>query len=132
MPLTSPSKWTCDSCGEPIAGPRFGTLEFRWQSGGRTDFRIVHNGNVDGGRCQTTPANGDVPLDDLAGDRCVDRMLALQSSDPTWAECFRRLAVPLYEEARPFLDQAARDGWEPIPGKLSAEKLKAIIVAHTE
>jgi hypothetical protein len=56
-------------------------------------------------------------------------MLSIQSSDPSWTECFRRIGVPFYEEARPFIARAASDGWDPTPAKLSPEKLVAITKA---
>lgn len=59
-------------------------------------------------------------------------MLNRQSSDPSWAETVRRVSVPYYEEARPWFDEAASDGWETQhKDKLSCEKLIAIIQAFT-
>ena len=74
-----------------------------------------------GGHAAPRPGGGEGHLEDAR----------TSSTDPTWAEVFRRVCVPYYEEARHLFDKARMGGWEVIPEKLSVEKLMGIINAFT-
>jgi hypothetical protein len=139
MRLQPLRQWYCDECGELIERPRDGTVAYdsirepsgEWHA---VRFRIVHNGNVRNGECQGSPGGGavlgDKLLEDLAGSRAILSMLGTQSSDPTWAEVVRRVAVPLYEEARRYFRAAVSAGEEIIHDKLTDEKLTRIIATY--
>lgn len=139
MTLAPLAQWRCDACGRLIGNANEGVVQFHYVNDApverrEVDFRIVHGGNAEDGSCITRRSGlglGDMPLRDLVGERAILKMLGHQSTDPTWAEVFRRVCVPYYEEARHLFDKARMGGWEVIPEKLSVEKLMGIINAFT-
>lgn len=119
-------QWQCDECGELIESRRDGTVEYRF--GAHPDPRIVHNGNVEFGRCQRQPANADILLEDLEGARGAFQMIKALSKSPSWAEVARRVLVPYYEEARHYLEQYAREIGDSVHlEKVTEAELKAIV-----
>jgi hypothetical protein len=95
------------------------------------NFRIIHNGNGNGALCWSKDGPvADMDLHHLLQDigEGICQMLSNQSKDPSWAEVFRRVFVPHYEEARRYLDDAKRDGFEALPEKLT----KATLIKYIE
>lgn len=129
MPRLIPlQQWICDSCGEVIEKPEDGYVE--WQEG-MEKFRIVHHRGSsprkpEGRDCFYPAAlrGGDTALPGLLGD--VGRVQLTSWLDAgeeftsdlrrrvkslrEWVVLFRRLQVPLFEEARLYFDKAVEDG----------------------
>ncbi|HEX2349148.1 MAG TPA: hypothetical protein VHI51_12010 [Ktedonobacterales bacterium] len=124
MKLLPLQQFKCDACGQIIARPDVGWVE--WVAGPTRGtkahgFRIVHNSN----RCQY-PVSGrvhDVHLSRLLGPDGLAMLLALVApggrtgnredgveSLEEWSELVRRLQIPHYEEARQYWSYAETDG----------------------
>ncbi len=131
MRLLPLQQFKCDACGQIIARPEVGWVE--WLAGPTRGtkahgFRIVHNSN----RCQY-PSSGrvhDIHLTHLLGPDGLAELLALVSpggrtgnredgveSLEEWSELVRRLQVPYYEEARQYWADAEADGYFTGTGK---------------
>lgn len=123
MKLLPLQQFKCDACGQIIARPDVGWVE--WLAGPTRGtkahgFRIVHNSN----RCQY-PTSGrvqDVHLTRLLGPDGLAMLLALVApggrtgnredgveSLEEWGELVRRLQIPHYEEARQYWSDAETD-----------------------
>jgi hypothetical protein len=118
------TRWTCDVCGEAIddsANNYVQWVEVREpeaDSSGR-DLRITHNS----ARCSLRSGEEyaadkglvcDLPISSLLGPDGLMRCLSL-ISDGGWRvdqgiEIIKRLQIPGYEEARPYLDAAVAAG----------------------
>lgn len=134
MKLKPLEQWICDECGELIASPGDGYVE--WISerlGDAHGFRIVHHAprsplRPDGNCYQYTgmPGRKDLPLTYFVGEEGIILLLSLV--DPGehclkeyhgslvtdlrgWTDLFRRLHVPYYEEARQYWARAEADGF---------------------
>ncbi len=131
MKLLPLQQFKCDVCGQIIARPEVGWVE--WLAGPTHGtkahgFRIVHNSN----RCQY-PSSGrvhDIHLTHLLGPDGLATLLALVSpggrsgnredgveSLEEWGELVRRLQIPYYEEARQYWSDAEADGYFTGKGK---------------
>ena len=125
MKLLPLQQFKCDACGQIIARPDVGWVE--WLAGPTRGtkahgFRIVHNSN----RCQY-PTSGrvhDMHLTHLLGPDGLAILLTLVApggrtgnredgveSLEEWGEIVRRLHVPYYEEARQYWSDAEADGF---------------------
>jgi hypothetical protein len=127
-PLT---QWRCDRCQTMIASPDDGGVHWRRDHDGKViNIEILHvdraSQRSDG--CYPRESREDVALDRMLGPRGIVELLALVDVGAhharlpipgggvgvaewrTWAEVFRRLHVPYYEEARQFFARALRDG----------------------
>lgn len=128
MPRLVPLKqWICDCCGELIEKPEDGYVE--WQEG-KKKFRIIHHRGSSPRRpdrdCfySSELRGGDTALPDLLGDEgrvrltswldpgeeFTDNVRTSVKSLREWVVLFRRLQVPLFEEARLYFDKAVADG----------------------
>lgn len=154
-------QWICDTCGQQIASPEEGWLEWLWDEERRAgDFRICHAAAYS--PLQTDPDNGpfcqkhqysehvgDLDLKAFTGPEGLVRMLALihrgkrhQPDDAPrvrdfegWADTCRRLFVPYYEEARLHWDAAASDDYFAGANELwiyRPETLKALIEKYAD
>lgn len=127
-PLTG---WRCDKCGQRVDAQN-GWLE--WEAGegkGPRNFRIVHNWVYPDKRdCffhTSSPGRKDNHLHYYLGVEGQQALLTLlypgdfftehftggewdYPNIPEFAEVFRRLHVPFYEEARPYLGEAYSNG----------------------
>lgn len=118
-------QWICDTCGELISCPEDGFLEIgHGADGAITDMRIVHHmKSSPRGNCYKG-YSGTIQLNHLIGEHGIVQLLSLL--DPgedfcdyrprvenvrKYAEIFRRLSVPYYEEARLYWDEAKADGF---------------------
>ena len=130
-------QWICDTCGELIEKPKDGWLEwYKDEDFKAQGFRICHHAPSSPRRAEGRGGPGcyaydrhkrrlDNHLDTFLGP---DGMIALLSDvhvgsvlDPhgkspieigdhvSWAETFRRLHVPHYEEARQYFAEAKAD-----------------------
>ena len=129
-------QWVCDECGEIIQEPKHGYVE--WLSGfatgeGPHGFRIVHHAprspQQPHGNCyrySRSPGRQDLPVTDFLGESGIPLILSLidvgRYHDPDrkarpakdareWADLYRRLHLPYFEEARRHWDRASRDGY---------------------
>ena len=147
MRLLPLQQFKCDACGQIIARPDVGWVE--WLAGSTRGtkahgFRIVHNSN----RCQY-PTSGrvhDMHLTHLLGPDGLAILLTLVApggrtgnredgveSLEEWSELVRRLHVPYFEEARQYWSDAEADGFFAGPGKLvpySQEVLRDILMQY--
>lgn len=147
-------EWICDTCGEVIASPNDGWVEWRESKGKRHHFRIVHNLRhtpyaAKGGTCQysSKERDGNLYLSDMVGHVGLARLISWvdvgewhkdQYEGPSvfslreWATLFRRLHLPYYEEARlctQELEDFRSGGANEILFYLP-EQLKRIVEAH--
>ena len=125
MKLIPLQQFKCDVCGQIIARPEVGWVE--WLAGPTRGtkahgFRLVHNSN----RCQY-PSSGrvhDMHLTRLLGpDGLVTLLLLVAPGGRSgnredgvdhleeWCELVRRLQAPYYEEARQYWADAETDGF---------------------
>jgi len=124
MKLQPVAQWKCDACGQIIANPEAGWVE--WMAGPTPGtkahgFRIVHNSN----RCQypSSARVRDTHLVHLVGPDGLSALLTLLAPDrqagsrepgvanlDEWGELVRRLHIPHYEEARQYWSDAVADG----------------------
>ena len=131
-------EWICDTCGQLIRSPEEGWVEWLRDDEMRVgDFRICHQnafsplrkGDGISPGCQQyayDPNVQDLPMDSFVGPQGIVQMLSFvdigESLDAAyrgprvrdfrnWAETFRRLFLPNYEEARPYFDAAYREGF---------------------
>jgi hypothetical protein len=133
MELEPLQQWICDTCGEIIAAPGDGYLE--WVTDDELharDFRIVHHkpksprrGPEGCYRHGKDPGRQDMHLDEFVGADGLAHLLTLldlgqvdpDDSGPQvkstreLAEVIRRLHVPRYEEARLYWSEATQDGY---------------------
>jgi len=138
MPKLKPLEhWICDTCSEAILEPNHGYVE--WRSGygtgeGAHSFRIVHHAPrspryAKGGTCyQFNDAldQSTLELPHFLGPHGVVLLLSLVDvglhHDPNrkerpakdlreWANVFRRLQLPYYEEARRYWSRATNEGY---------------------
>ena len=121
MRLLTLYQFICDTCGEIIQCPQEGYVQFRQDEDGRyCDFVIVHHKSVSprGPDYDCYQHGLDWDLEYFLGPAGVNHLLSL--ADPqghsvveltSWLELFRRLQIPYYEEARPYFDDAIRDGF---------------------
>ena len=137
MKLRPLKQWICDFCGEVIASPVDGWLEWLDDADHRAhEFKIVHHFPASPQR--ETRSNGcyhyskhpdraDMHLDSFLGADGLAYLLSFIDigykeipshregprvrSTREWAELFRRLQLPYYEEARLYWDRAESDGF---------------------
>jgi hypothetical protein len=125
MPMIPLQQWICDECGEVIAKPEDGWLE--WFESvhyhiAPHGFRIVHHYNASPiGGCYYTDRrrHSDIllsnnHLDDFLGQEGLDYLLGFMASPwrrpanpAAFIDIIRRLHIAGYEEARLAPDQAA-------------------------
>ena len=128
------SQWMCDYCGQLIAEPEEGYLE--WLDDGKVhDFKIVHHAphspsRPKGGDCYhhtENPHRQDLSLDNYAGDNALPSLISFLDVGPyhdpdakhsprvadmrEFSELMRRLTIPYYEEARLYWSEAEADGF---------------------
>ena len=125
MRLVPLQQFICDTCGELIASPANGWLEWRKDADGTlTGFRIVHHATASP---RQPPADcyypekikaGDMHLDSYLGPDGLVRLTAFLVPPPAervdiegLVEVIRRLHIPQYEEARAYWRQATDDGF---------------------
>jgi hypothetical protein len=158
-------QWYCDTCGKIIQKPDQGYLEWRDKEVGSGDnrrrvmygFRIVHHAlyspykeSRDGCYYSNAERGGDLDLPFFLGTQglieaanWIDLGSAWDSvyRGPEvedlreWAVIFRRLHLPYYEEARPYLEQAKSGVEFGDNNEVSfylPETLKEIIKFYTE
>lgn len=149
-------QWICDTCGQLIAKPEEGYLQWKEDGQGRMSaYVIVHH-------IMASPRTTDKDLRGEAAlgrgcyaydgpDSSIDQITMVDMLswihvgpvlDPTgksktrvadhvaWAETFRRLFLPDYEEARQFFGKAAANGDYDGANEVSPflpEKLKQVI-----
>ena len=144
-------QWICDVCGELVASPADGLLEWRVEerAGGTprtllSGFRLVH---AEGCRAADCPA---AALTRYTGRGGFARLLTFLdpplaadaggaahgvASPREYAELLRRLYVPYYEEARQYWVAAMRDcapGDAAAVAALAPEALQALVERHAE
>lgn len=148
MAHRKPRQWFCDECGKLIERPEHGCLEWYLDSNDQTcgGFEIVHqkdhSPNGKGG-CGGYHEGGSEPLRNLVGDNAIPGMLKFidqAAEEPVfrgprthafreWAEVFRRLTIPYYEEARYCIDRATKAGsfgWQGRTSALPPESLERL------
>jgi|HubBroStandDraft_1064217.scaffolds.fasta_scaffold09432_7 hypothetical protein len=130
-------QWFCDTCQNVIKSAKEGWIEWRTdKDGNASDFRICHQmmysplreKRGDEGCYQYGKVSkGDMHLNTFVGVRGMVEMLAWidvgRALDPkgtaptlrigdirNWADTFRRLQIPHYEEARRYFPKAYQDG----------------------
>lgn len=126
MHLQPLQQWVCDKCGEIIEKPEDGWLEWLGETntlkhGG---FKIVHHKsasphaikNRDCYHYSNHPEREDMHLKEFLGPDGLAELSAWVYSPGVkdlkeWAEMFRRLHVPYYEEARRRWHAAESDGY---------------------
>lgn len=119
-------QWVCDTCGELIRDVEGAYVQFARVNGVARDFRIVHHATASprARGCYGPPDLSDLPMSRLQGDDGLAVLLGLLEPGPallpqvradvvSWAELFRRLRVPRYEEARQFFAAAEGAGVWP-------------------
>lgn len=126
MSLKPLKQWICDKCGNVIESPNEGWLE--WLTAPDTliysDFKIVHHSaaspykskNGDCYHYSNHIGRSDMHLSHFLGTDGMARMSTWTYSHGVksleeWAETFRRLHVPYYEEARRYWREAEREGY---------------------
>lgn len=125
MKLLPLQQFKCDACGQIIARPEVGWVE--WLVGPTRGtkahgFRIVHNSNrcqyPNSGRVQGMHLTHLLGHDGLAtlltliapGGRTGNREDGVESLEE-WSDLVRRLQLPSYEEARQYWSDAEADGY---------------------
>jgi hypothetical protein len=130
MTLKPLEQWFCDRCGDVIQKPEDGWVHWRRGKDRKIhSIEILHHlmaspkGGQDG--CYAKDPDSDLHLHHMLGTRGLVILLSMvdvgRYHDPAgkdggvadlrnWAETFRRLHVPHYEEARRYFDQARADG----------------------
>ncbi len=125
MKLLPLQQFKCDACGQIIARPTVGWVE--WLLGPTRGtkahgFRIVHNSNrcqyPNSGRVQGMHLTHLLGHDGLAmlltlvapGGRTGNREDGVESLEE-WSDLVRRLHLPYYEEARQYWPEAETDGY---------------------
>jgi hypothetical protein len=129
-------QWKCDRCGQLIEKPEDGWFEWLTTEDNHvSEFRIVHDNQSSPlrhggkGNCYFhygKRGHSDTHLEFIASPDGFARVLAFldpgEILDPdqergcrvtdmrAFVEIMRRLYIPHYEEARPFMDAARRDG----------------------
>ncbi len=106
-------QWVCDTCGELIRDVEGAYVRFARVDGVARDFRIVHHNPASPrpGGCYGPDELSDLPMSRLQGDDGLAVLLGLLEPGPallpgvradvvSWAELFRRVRLPRYEEAR--------------------------------
>lgn len=149
MTLKALQQWICDKCGDVIEKPTDGWLEWLSDRDNFTlsGFKIVHHApasphkakNRDCYHYNENLERQDMHLDIFLGVDGIARMITWTYSPGVksleeWAEVFRRLHVPHYEEARRHWDAATSDGeiFEGVDeeSRYSQDILKSIIQQH--
>lgn len=134
MALVPLKQWFCDRCGEVIEKPGDGWLEFvRGRDELKRGFKIVHHAGASPrgeelGHCyhyEGVHGRSDMYLREYLGGQGIVALLSMIDAGPyhssdykspgvadfrEYADLFRRLHVPYYEEARRYWDQAISDG----------------------
>lgn len=127
MPKLKPtSQWYCDRCGEIIESAEHGVLIFSAAEGNRRFFvnhRILHRWGHGPNGDNGCALDVDCDLDLIHYTKNPGYWLShlhegplLQKDDTPkialseWAELYRRLYIPYYEEARRYFSQAEVDG----------------------
>ena len=125
MKLKPLQQWICDKCGHVIEKSSDGWLEWLGEpeTFKHSAFKIVHHSNPDtrkahGGNCYHYaghPERQDMHLKQFLGLDGMAELTAWVHSPGVknleeWAEIFRRLHVPHYEEARQYWQKAENDG----------------------
>ncbi len=147
-------QWFCDSCGEVIAAPKHGYVEWQETKSKKHSFRIVHHAlysprRRDGGNCYYTnkERDGDLPLVDLLGTQGLIELTSWidlgewhqeEYDGPgvknlrEWTTLFRRLHLPYFEEARNYTEEMGkeRDGGANDIALYMPEVLKGIVEAN--
>lgn len=140
-------EWVCDTCGNTLT-EKEGILEWLEPEDGPHSFRIVHTRK----KCLAQHQNRrDIHLGACLGPRGVGSLLAIVDPgrllDPegdykkaareirSYADIFRRLQLPYYEEARLYFSQLLADeGYESYPNhemaRFSLELCKSIIARY--
>jgi hypothetical protein len=126
MKLKPLQQWICDKCGGLIEKPSDGWLE--WLGDGATfkhsGFKIVHHSTPEhrkgegGATCYHYSGQlgcEDGHLEQYIGTNGMAEITAWVYSPGVkdleeWAEVFRRLHIPHYEEARQYWQEAENDG----------------------
>jgi len=119
-------EWICDKCGEVIASPTDGCLEWLADRDSLkiSGFKVVHHApaspyRAKDGNCyhySSDLESHDMHLDMFLGLDGLARMVAWTyspgvKSAKEWAEVFRRLHIPRYEEARRHWNSAQANGY---------------------
>jgi hypothetical protein len=154
--LTPCKQWICDECRKLIAGPEQGWFEWLCGPNQRDHygFRIVHDkpssprSQNPNGCYKYSDHSGrkDGPLKEFLSDvgriRLVGFIDVGSHHDPDadytprvkslreWAEIYRRLFFPYYEEARLYWEHAAADGFLATLNETavySADTLKSLV-----
>jgi hypothetical protein len=152
--LKSLQEWICDTCGEVIASPNDGWVEWKESKGKRHHFRIVHNLRhtryaATGGTCQYSrqERDGDLYLSEMVGKVGLVRLMSWidvgewhqdEYAGPgvfslrEWTILVRRLHLPYYEEARLCTEELTdfRSGGANEILFYVPEQLKRIVEAH--
>lgn len=122
------NQWLCDTCNTRINSPDDGTLEWTNATGKSASFRIcdrkIASPRTNGCTVHVSP-NED--LVHLVGRNGLAHLLAILDPGPivdpkgqsipdvedvrAWVEVVRRLLIPQYEEARPFIQIGMRNGY---------------------
>lgn len=123
-------QWVCDICGEIIEKPEDGYIQFHYQDSKCDDIIIVHHltksprreYNEEG--CYKYQSDLDLKsyLSHEGIARMISRMDLGEYHEPDyegprvsdirkWADVFRRLQIPYYEEARLYWNRALNDGY---------------------
>lgn len=115
QPLT---RWKCDRCGEWIEGAASGYVIWGAHGHDNAAFEIIHQGKCDDRTKTHSAALGDflgsdglAYLTSLLSYGVVKNGMGVTSSDPLrrvhdidqFVDFMRRVQVPFYEEARPYL-----------------------------
>jgi len=127
-------QWYCDSCGEVIASPREGRIEWIVENDVANAFRIVHHASASprypGGNCHDDTAHHgrqETSLDRCVGLAGLPWSLSFLDLGPVhdpdeqrtmrvrsvreFVEIMRRLTLPYYEEARTLWGIATESGF---------------------
>lgn len=147
-------QWICDACGDVIASPDDGWVEWKVTGGKKHHFRIVHNLRhtpyaATSGTCQYShkERDGDLYISDMIGPVGLIRLISWidvgdwHQDDYThpsvrdlreWTTLFRRLHLPYYEEARLCIQELEdfRSGGANEILFYLPEQLKRIVEAH--
>jgi hypothetical protein len=147
MKLLPLHQFKCDACGQIIARPEVGWVE--WLAGPTRGtkahgFRIVHTSNrcqyPNSGRVQGTYLTHLLGSDGLAtllilvapGGRTGNREDGVESLEE-WADLVRRLQIPYYEEARQYWSDVEAGGYfeDPsAPARYSQAMLRDILLQY--
>lgn len=136
MSLKPLQQWYCDSCREIIKKPEDGWVHWRKEKRGQAptewgvhSIEILHRAHTSPrgeGGCFRAPIEKELHLSRFLGPEGIARLVSMMDvgvyHDPdrlelvgvkdirNWAEVFRRLHLPYYEEARRYFDRARADG----------------------